>query len=145
MRHSLIIKAIGLLAMLMFACSCWKVAADDTSLGFGFFHDTYVPNDSVSYYINCTVKADGAEAQVAKKERKLISKKDVEHGAGVFTMKTDTVINTVYAEVMDNDTFNNFMASGRKLDRKSDTLCVHGKVFMTWKIYDEICKRYTIW
>ncbi len=126
------------LSFMVIVGSCSRTSLDIHSYGIDFFRDVYVPDDSTTYFIDCRVRTDSIETQVAKQTRKTISRCFVEHGSSVFVINKDTVINTVSRAVMTSDTFMGLIIS----QDGNEAVPITDSVFITGKMRDEIFSKY---
>ena len=138
-------KILFFIAALICACSCYSVVRiEDEGLKWGYYSDVYVLNDSINYYINCTVARDRAEFQCSERKRRLIGTDTVYTSFGNYVEKHDTVTTKSASAVLSAKEFTNMLKTERRENADSPTIDIGRGVFITRKLFNEIYDNYIV-
>ncbi len=124
----------GILAL----CSCVKISTYKIPLQTNVFYDTYYPNDTTAYFVNCTMVPDSVVTQMVKQIRSRSTNHLIDVGFGVYNVARDTVMSYFTKSVM---LPGEFMAC---LNKKvtGPVFNITNEVFITRKMREDIQMRY---
>lgn len=136
-------KIFLFIVTLVCMCSCYKATIlDDGRLKWGYYSDVYIPNDSITYYMNCKVLDFHAEFQCSERKRIKTSVDTVLTSFGNYIRTHDTVTVKTMNSTMLAKEFRETLRLLRDEDDGGPTIDIGNGVFITRKLFNEIYSNY---
>ena len=143
MKNRILKSIILLIGVFLCGCSCVKTWTPDVrALEPGYFTDVYVPNDSVVFYLSCTVSIDRAELQQIRRIKRRLKSWVVENSLGEFEMKKDTVIVDYATENLTPNEFKELLKEKQPQEWPNGLVDLGNGISFTQKLFNDLYKIY---